>query len=443
MSISYLSKIISGLVTYSSEYGQCGTGAYCLGGCDPRSSFALDSCTPEPVCEDKKYTWDNLDNAAPNNEYLGNASKYDWMYSGDPKIEDGNLLLTMANNTDSSLFASNHYIWYGKVTGKLKSSRGKGVVTAFILMSDVKDEIDYEFVGSDLSKVQTNYYFQGILDCKFSVHLLLWGRTNWIDNHGGKADVDGSTFDDWHTYEIDWNPDTITWSVDGDAKRTLKKSDTWNATTNQFMYPQTPSRLQMSLWPAGRPSNPKGTIEWAGGEIDWDSEDMKKKGYYYATIGEVSIECYKPPKGANVNGDKSYIYTDEAATNNTIEITDKDTVLSSFGATGANMTVTSSSPTATATGNDSDTVPEVHGGSGNEPGRTDGGGGSSGDSGSGSGSGGGGDTSTFVQGNDDSSSGGSGSGSGDGKNAASSPNERVLRGSLLAVTVALVVLMTL
>lgn len=65
------------------------------------------------------------------------------------------------------MFANNHYIWYGKISGKIKSSRGKGVVTAFILLSDTKDEIDFEFVGADLDNVQTNYYFQGMLDCMY------------------------------------------------------------------------------------------------------------------------------------------------------------------------------------------------------------------------------------------------------------------------------------
>lgn len=90
------------------------------------------------------------------------------MYSGKPKTKDGNLVLTMEKNSVGTLLANNHYIWYGKVSGKVKSSRGRGVVTAFILMSDVKDEIDYEFLGYDLDHAQTNYYFQGIPDCKFS-----------------------------------------------------------------------------------------------------------------------------------------------------------------------------------------------------------------------------------------------------------------------------------
>lgn len=402
-----------------SQYGECGTGAYCLGGCDPLSSFQLGSCAPAPICEDKTYTWDNLDDIAINTKYLGNASKSDWVYSGQPLTKDGNLLLTMANGTVGTLFANNHYVWYGKISGKVKSSRGKGVVTAFILLSDVKDEIDFEFVGSDLDNVQTNYYFQGIPD--------------W--NNGAKENVDGDTFDTWHTYEIDWQPDYINWSVDGEVRRTLNKSSTWNATANRFQFPQTPSRLQMSLWPAGIPSNGEGTIEWAGGMVDWDSTDIQKYGYYYATYGEISIQCYQPPSGANVQGDKSYIYTDNNGLNSSIEITNKDTVLSSFGATGTNMTIGASTSTSTATGSastasSSDTVPAIHGGTGNTPGNS---GSSSGDSSSSS-SNGGATTTGFSQG---------GSSTDSSKSGAPIQNERVLQSSLFAVLIAVVVLVTL
>jgi beta-glucanase (GH16 family) len=74
----------------------------------------------------------------------------------------------MAQGTVGTLLASSTYMWYGKTSATLKTSRGKGVVTAFILLSDVKDEIDFEFVGADLSTAQTNYYFQGITNCKSS-----------------------------------------------------------------------------------------------------------------------------------------------------------------------------------------------------------------------------------------------------------------------------------
>ncbi len=153
------------------EYGQCGVGAYCLGGCDPRSSFSLNSCTPEPVCESKTYTFTSLDSITPNTKYLGDATKSDWVSSGEPVIYNDNVLLTMAPNTVGTLLATTAYMWYGNVKATFKTSRGQGVVTAFILLSDVKDEIDYEFVGVDLEDAQTNYYFQGIPVCESLRHV--------------------------------------------------------------------------------------------------------------------------------------------------------------------------------------------------------------------------------------------------------------------------------
>ena len=74
----------------------------------------------------------------------------------------------MAPDTVGTLMSSVNYIWYGKISATLTTSKGQGVVTAFILMSDSKDEIDYEFVGVDLQNGQTNYYSQGITNCKLS-----------------------------------------------------------------------------------------------------------------------------------------------------------------------------------------------------------------------------------------------------------------------------------
>lgn len=50
-------------------------------------------------------------------------------------------------------------------------------MSAFILLSDVKDEIDFEFVGTDLQIAQSNYYFQGITNCKcFRIGPELWSN---------------------------------------------------------------------------------------------------------------------------------------------------------------------------------------------------------------------------------------------------------------------------
>lgn len=131
-------------------------------------SFSLDACTPAPVCKSKTMTFDkDLSSIADISDYLGDPSTADWMAQGEPAYFDGNVLLTMPKNSVGTVLATTEYMWYGNVKAKFKTSRGRGVVTAFILLSDVKDEIDYEFVGVDLGTAQTNWYFQGIPDCEF------------------------------------------------------------------------------------------------------------------------------------------------------------------------------------------------------------------------------------------------------------------------------------
>ena len=167
-----------------SQYGQCGVGAYCLGGCDPRNSFNLQSCLAAPACKSNDFSMNSLDAPAvrTNTRYLGNGSETNWVTSGEPRQYQDSVLLTMAPSTVGTLLMSAHYVWYGKIKATMKTSQGAGVVTAFILMSDMKDEIDFEFVGNEMSTVQTNYYFQGITDCKFTLMILL-GRGEIMTNN--------------------------------------------------------------------------------------------------------------------------------------------------------------------------------------------------------------------------------------------------------------------
>ncbi|KAI9704991.1 MAG: hypothetical protein M1836_006771 [Candelina mexicana] len=427
------------------EYGDCGVGAYCLGGCDPLHSNSLDSCVPAPTCKTQDYKLNTLDGITSNTKYLGDASKSNWVASGTPLIQDngGPLVLNMNETNGGTLLASASYVWYGKVSAKLRTSRGKGVVTAFILLSDVKDEIDFEFVGADLLNAQSNYYFQGI--------------TNYDQ---GKNLSISDTYNNEHTYEIDWTPEKITWSIDGKQLRSQTKAETWNATSNQYHYPQTPARIQLSLWPAGGASNAKGTVDWAGGQIDWNSQDMQKYHYYYALVSDVNVQCYNPPSGANVSGKTSYVYTGPAGTNDTVSTTDKQTVLKSFLGTGTNMSaelpspVSSTKPSGTSSTSAAATSSEIAvipglSGAGTGSNGLRGGSGNAGTGGAGSGSGNlgsdGGISSApastastiggFSQGNTAENT--------QGKSGAPVKNERVLQGSLFAGLVAVVGLLAL
>lgn len=304
-------------------------------------------------------------------QYLGDPKTADWVAQGEPLIHDSSVLLTMPAKSVGTVLASTEYMWYGTVKAKLKTSRGAGVVTAFILFSDVKDEIDYEFVGVDLTTAQTNYYFQGIPN---------------YDNSGNITGI-SDTFNNFHEYEIRWTPDQITWLVDGKVGRTKQRSETWNATANQWNYPQTPSRIQLSIWPGGLDTNAPGTIQWAGGPIDWNGDDIKNYGYYFATFGQIEVQCWNATSGPGTSNHVSYSYNDIRATNDTVVDSDKPTILKSFAGTGLNMDAGSSSgsasdPSGTATA--ANPAASIPGGGSGAPGAVPG---TDGSSGSGSGTG--------------------------------------------------------
>ncbi|KAL2130592.1 hypothetical protein VTI74DRAFT_6204 [Chaetomium olivicolor] len=411
-----------------SQYGQCGVGAYCLGGCDPRMSFSLDSCAPAPVCQDKVYKMDSLDRYKDITKYLGDPSQADWVGQGEPVVYNGNVLLTMPPKSVGTVLATSTYMWYGNVKAKMKTSRGRGVVTAFILLSDVKDEIDYEFVGVDLQTAQTNYYFQG------------------IPNYDNSANITVSdSYDNWHEYEIQWTPDEIKWLVDGKVGRTKKRSETWNSTSNQWAFPQTPARVQISIWPGGLESNAKGTIDWAGGLIDWNSQEIKDYGYYFATFGEITVECYKTNSPPGTNKGKSYYYNDASGTNNTVVDSNKNTILKSFLATGTDMDRGDGTTTGGATA--SSGVNAIPGGGQSPPNQVPGGSnpstGSSGSSDGGSSGGSGTNGAPACEATGFSQSCGNNAGAGTNKNNGARSVERTMGASAFAVVVGIAGLLLL
>lgn len=205
--------------------------------------------------------------------------------------------------------------------------------------------------------------------------------------------MSSNSFEDFHEYQIRWTPDEITWLVDGKVGRTKKRSETWNATANQWDFPQTPSRVQISIWPGGLETNAKGTIDWAGGVIDWNGEDIKTHGYYYATFGDITVECYNAPNAPGTNKKTSYYYNNIAATNNTVVDSDRRTTLKSLSGTGTDMDKDDGTSTGAGA---SGTVYSVPGG-GVPAGQNPGGSNGDGSGGSGTGSAPGCSTTGFAQ----------------------------------------------
>lgn len=173
---------------------------------------------------------------------------------------------TISEKGDSPTLISNWYIMFGKVTFTIKAAPGQGVVSSAVLQSDCLDEIDWEWVGNQESSAQTNYFGKG--------------NTTSYDRGGNEVLTSGTTTSGFHTYTIDWTKDQIIWEIDGTTYRTLTADEAAN------QYPQTPMMVKVGIWAGGDPDNAEGTIEWAGGEIDYDS------GPYTMYMKDLSVTDY-------------------------------------------------------------------------------------------------------------------------------------------------------
>ncbi|KDQ16709.1 glycoside hydrolase family 16 protein [Botryobasidium botryosum FD-172 SS1] len=279
-----------------SEYGFCGSGHFCLGGCNPLWSKSPGSCEPEPVCKDATHTFaDNSRILSNSTQYNGNATGYDWVVDKGQVINTnqngGELALLLTQTNGGTRISSTRYVHYGNITARMKTSKWAGVVSAFITMSDSKDEIDWEWPGINTTQAQTNYFWLGV--------------ANYSANHGSTINGVSDTYSNYHDYTIDWQPSQLVFSIDGKTVRTITKESTLNG--GVYQYPTTPARVQISLWPAGINTSAPGTVTWAGGMINWNDPDYVAAGGHFSNvISSVTIKCADPtPLPTNATG---YVY---------------------------------------------------------------------------------------------------------------------------------------
>ncbi|KAG8691513.1 hypothetical protein FRC11_002409 [Ceratobasidium sp. 423] len=229
--------------------------------------------------------------------YNGNASAHDFVLEKgnifNTNQNGGELVLTLTEANGGTRISSTRYVYYGTISALIRTSKWAGVVTAFITMSDVKDEIDWE----------------------------------WPDaaGHGTTVKNLSDTYVNYHNYTIDWQEDQLNWLIDGKVVRTLKKADTLN--NGRYEYPSTPSRVQLSLWPAGINTSAQGTIDWAGGMINWSDPDYLAAGQFSAIVKEVSVKC-APLTVANASSMNSYTYSGNDSTGvPTVQVSNHSTLL--------------------------------------------------------------------------------------------------------------------
>lgn len=162
-----------------------------------------------------------------------NGSIFDCTWRGDNiTFNDG--IMTLRIDTDGENaspkwsggeYRTNHFYHYGKYEVKMKPIRNDGVVSSFFVYTGPSDnnpwdEIDIEFVGKDTTKVQFNYFKDG------------------VGNHEYTYDLGFDASEEFHEYGFEWLENSITWYVDGVAVHTADKD-----------IPSTPGKIMMNVWP--------------------------------------------------------------------------------------------------------------------------------------------------------------------------------------------------
>ncbi|KAJ8328638.1 hypothetical protein BDV3_004739 [Batrachochytrium dendrobatidis] len=180
--------------------------------------------------------------------------------------------------------STTRYIRYGKITARFDPAENPGVVATFITFSDmhrmapitkefVQDEIDWETVGRNTLLPETNLFTYKALDVERGMH-------------GGPiaSPIQGTGA---HEYTIDWKSDSVEWSIDGKVVRTQLRNQSFpvnpaSLAKDEFWFPDSPSRIQLSVWDGSMTNR-----EWAGGPIQWGSENTIKVPFEW-----VDIQCY-------------------------------------------------------------------------------------------------------------------------------------------------------
>lgn len=138
-------------------------------------------------------------------------------------VENGYLTLTLDKDETGYVgaeYRTNQRCGYGFYSVSMKPVKESGVISSFFIYNGRPwDEIDIEFLGNDTTKVQFNYY------------------TNGVGGHEYLYDLGFDASEEFHEYAFEWKEGSITWYVDGKA--------VYQATED---IPSHEGNLMMNLW---------------------------------------------------------------------------------------------------------------------------------------------------------------------------------------------------
>lgn len=162
-------------------------------------------------------------------------------------VNNGVLNLSITNdwNYGSKPYAGAEYrtrdkFGYGLYQVSMKPAKNPGIVSSFFTYTGPSDgtpwdEIDIEFLGKDTTKVQFNYY------------------TNGVGNHEYLYDLGFDASTSYHVYAFNWQPNYIAWLVDG--------KEVYRAYNN---IPSHPGKIMLNIWPG------TGVDDWLGAYFDYN-----------------------------------------------------------------------------------------------------------------------------------------------------------------------------
>ncbi|MGR3465001.1 family 16 glycosylhydrolase [Limimaricola sp.] len=154
---------------------------------------------------------------------------------------------------------------YGRYEVVMTAARGDGVISSFFTYTgpwfdDPHDEIDFEFLGRDTTKVWAMAFADG---------QKLSGR--WIDLGFDAAEAP-------HLYAFEWHPDRIVWYVDGKEILRITEAD--------GPLPQTPGKIYANIWAGG-----KAQRNWSGEAPIWTRAAASYDCMSYRPFGVDAPQC--------------------------------------------------------------------------------------------------------------------------------------------------------
>ena len=220
----------------------------------------------QDINKEEVFNFDNHDsNKFTKSDGWGNGSAFLCMWRAD-NITFNNGIMTMKIDKDpignvkpysGGEYASNKTYGYGYYKVKMKPIKNDGVVSSFFTYVDKSDnyagiahEIDIEFTGKDTTKVEFNYFVDG------------------ISARGFVYDLGFDASEELHEYGFLWLPDSITWFVDG-----KEAYHTDGVSYTNYEVPSVPGKIMMNVWPGNAPGwlNPYDGKTPLTAEYDWAS----------------------------------------------------------------------------------------------------------------------------------------------------------------------------